>query len=96
MPADIRKKVCFLLLANSSNYCKNLVIKSYEMAQKDIDCDPIEFWIAMNMMYSDYYLVAKKFNMNTPDFYAEMAKAFLDDKDVQDNKLMNYFSYVVK
>lgn len=65
-------------------------------SQKDIDCDPIEFWVAMNMIYSDYYLVAKKFNMNTPDFYVEMAKAFLDDKDVQDNKLENYFSYVVK
>ncbi len=65
-------------------------------SQKNIDCDPVEFWVAMNMMYSDYYLVAKKFNMNTPDFYVEMAKAFLDDKDIQDNKLENYFSYVVK
>ena len=35
----------------------------------------------MNMMYSDYCAVAKKFGLDRPDFYAELAKAFLNDKD---------------
>lgn len=36
---------------------------------------------AMNMMYSDYYEVAAMYKVNTPDFYAQLAKAFLFDKD---------------
>ena len=39
------------------------------------------FPLVMNMMYSDYCAVAKKFGLDRPDFYAEMAKAFLNDKD---------------
>lgn len=42
-----------------------------------------EFCMAVNMMYSDYCKVAKKFV--APDkellFFAELAKAFLDDED---------------
>lgn len=37
--------------------------------------------VAMNMMYSDYYDVARKFGVNVPEFYAELARAFLMDKD---------------
>lgn len=39
------------------------------------------FGLVMNMMYSDYCSVAKKFGLDRPDFYAELAKAFLNDKD---------------
>ena len=39
------------------------------------------FGLVMNMMYSDYCAVAKKFGLDRPDFYAELAKAFLNDKD---------------
>ena len=39
------------------------------------------FGLVMNMMYADYCGVAKKFGLDRPDFYAEMAKAFLHDKD---------------
>lgn len=65
-------------------------------AQKGIDCDPVEFWAAMNMMYSDYYGVAKANNAHNQSFYADMAKAFLDDKDAEDDKLALYYKYVVK
>jgi len=66
------------------------------MEQRGIQCDPVEFYIAMNMMYSDYYPVAKKLNVNSVEFYADMAKAFLDDKDAGKDKLAKYFAYVVK
>lgn len=39
------------------------------------------FGVTMNMMYSDYYEVARKFGVNVPEFYAELARAFLVDKD---------------
>lgn len=66
------------------------------MEQRGIQTDPVEFYVAMNMMYSDYYPVAKKLNVNSVDFYAELARAFLEDKDAGKDKLAKYFSYVVK
>lgn len=66
-------------------------------AQKNIDCDPIQFWAAMNMVYSDYFKVAKKHGVgNNIDFYIEMAKAFLEDKDARPDKISRYFSSVVQ
>lgn len=63
--------------------------------QRNIQCDPLEFYVAMNMMYSDYVKAAEKINCSSMDFYAYMAKAFLDDKDAQPDKLARYYRYVV-
>lgn len=62
------------------------------------DCKPEDFWIAMNMMYSDYQGVAKKYGIDKPEFYADMAKSFLTDKDSKQGreKLEAYYEYVVK
>lgn len=65
-------------------------------AQRGITCDPLEFWVAINAMYSDYCKVAKTHNANTIEFYADMAKAFLDDKDAKPDKLALYYTYIVK
>lgn len=42
--------------------------------------------VAMNMMYSDYCSVAAKYGVNKPEFFADMAKAFLFDKDAKGPK----------
>lgn len=63
-------------------------------AQRGFDCDPVQFWAAMNMMYSDYCVAAKKAGANTVDFYADMARAFLDDKDAKPHKMARYMKYV--
>lgn len=60
------------------------------------DCDECEFWAAMNMMYSDYCEVAKKLNVDRPDFYAHMAKAFLKDEDAGPDKMAKYMKYIAK
>lgn len=65
-------------------------------AQKNIAEDPLDFWVAINMMYSDYCVMAKKHNVNTVDFYVDMAKAFLDDKDAKPDKLGRYYHSIVK
>ena len=57
---------------------------------------PLEFYVAMNAMYSDSARAAEKVNANSVDFYAYMARAFLDDKDAGDGKVSKYFSCVVK
>lgn len=59
--------------------------------------DPLKFWLALNLMYSDYSKVAKKHNVGgSIDFYVDMAKAFLDDKDAGPDKLAKYYRFVVK
>ncbi len=65
-------------------------------SQKGIACGPIEFFVAMNMVYSDYAAVAKKLGANNVDFYACMAEAFLDDKDALPDKLARYYTYIVR
>lgn len=67
-------------------------------AQRGINCDSLAWWVAMNMVYSDYAKVAEKINANSMDFYAYMAKAFLEDKDARNQgaeKLARYYEYVV-
>ena len=39
------------------------------------------WWAAMCMMYSDYCGVANRYGVGTSEFYADMAKAFLFDRD---------------
>lgn len=56
----------------------------------------IEFYAMMNAMYSDYCEVAKKHNVNNPDFYAAMAKAWMEDKDAVHNKTAMYYECCVE
>lgn len=39
------------------------------------------WYAAMNMVYSDYYGIAREYGLDRPDYYAKMAKAFLMDRD---------------
>lgn len=50
----------------------------------------------MNMMYSDYYEIAKDFIVNSVDYYAKMAHVFLDDKDVGEGKIAKYYECIVE
>lgn len=59
------------------------------------DCGSLEFWVTMNMMASDYSGVAKAFSIaQKPLFYANLAHAFLDDKDAAPGKLCSYYRYI--
>ena len=62
--------------------------------QKNIGCDPVMFYAAMNMMYSDYCRAAEKAGASTVELYARMAEAFLQDKDAQPDKLERYYRYI--
>lgn len=59
------------------------------------DVDPVEFYVAVNMVYSDYCAIAKQYGVDKPEFYGHLAKAFLMDKDAGPDKLRKYFSEVV-
>lgn len=56
----------------------------------------LEMYWAMNAMYADYHKAAKKFGVDKPEFYAHMAKCFLEDPDAVDNKVEEYVKHIVK
>lgn len=62
--------------------------------QRGINCDKNDFWAVMNMMYSDYCKIAAKHSVDTPGFYADLAKAFLDDADAVDGKAYAYWDCI--
>ena len=62
--------------------------------QRGIECDPVMFYAAMNMMYSDYCKAVEKASACSLDLYAYMAKAFLDDEDAAPDKLERYYYFV--
>lgn len=66
------------------------------MKQKNVRCDPAEFYAILNAMYSDYSEVAQKHGVHKQDFYLDMAKAFLMDKDSVKDKAAAYYMYIVK
>lgn len=67
------------------------------MAQRNLSLNPAEFYAALNMIYSDFSPVAKKHGLGgSLDFYVDMAKAFLNDKDAAPGKIPNYYNYIVK
>ena len=61
------------------------------------DVRPCIWWAAMNMVRSDYYGVAAKYGLDRPEFYADLAKAFLMDKDAggAEEKMAGYYHGVV-
>ena len=67
------------------------------MAQRKLSLNPAEFWVAVNLVYSDFSQVAKKHGLGgNLEFYIDLAKAFLDDKDAVSNKLQKYYEVIAK
>ena len=50
----------------------------------------------MNVMYSDFGKVAQKHNVDKPEFFADLADAFLTDPDAQKGKLARYYRDIVQ
>jgi hypothetical protein len=59
-------------------------------------CDPVEFWVIVNAMRSDYSGVAHKYGMDHLGFYADMAMAWLMDEDAKPGKAVRYWDYIVE
>ena len=56
------------------------------------------FAMTMNMEYSDLCNVARKYGVDRPEYYADLAKAFLHDKDYKGNpeeKLWLYYKCII-
>lgn len=70
-------------------------VKPY-MAQVGYHGPEYKFWVIMNAMYSDYCKVAKKYGQDRPEYYADLAKAWLEDKDAKPEKAGLYYRYIVQ
>lgn len=59
--------------------------------------DMVDYYVALNMVYNDYCKVAKEHGVDTEDYYADLAHAWLYDRDGKPpaEKLMAYKKYVV-
>lgn len=66
------------------------------MEQRGIKEDPMRMWVAVNAVYADFCDVAKKYGVNDFEFFLDLGKAFLDDKDAKGDKLLAYFENIVK
>lgn len=55
-----------------------------------------EFYAAMNDIYSNTSVIAREYGITTPDYYAKLAIAWLDDRDAVANKAEMYYKYIVK
>lgn len=55
-----------------------------------------DWFVALNMVYSDYYRVIMNITgSNNTKHYVEFAKAWLNDKDIDEGKMWYYYIYVM-
>lgn len=55
-----------------------------------------DWFVALNMIYSDFYRVIVNItNSNNVKHFVEFAKAWLNDKDIDEGKMWYYFIYVM-
>ena len=67
------------------------------MEERDIKEDPVAFWAALCMVYSDYSTVAVKYKLGgNIEFYIDLARAFLDDRDAPGDKLARYYLEIAR
>ena len=62
----------------------------------DNEFEPVEMFAILNALYSDYDPIFKKHGVSNMEFYVDMAKAWLKDKDAVENKAMAYYECIVK
>lgn len=63
-----------------------------------VHVDPWIWFAALNMEYSDNSDVAQKYGLDRPEYYADLAKAFLFDKDGggPEAKIAKYYHGIVE
>ena len=54
------------------------------------------YYAVINALHDDYHHVAKAHGVDRPEFYADMAKAWLMDEDAVNNKACAYWRHIVR
>lgn len=66
------------------------------MRQYCPECDEWEWYVAINMMHSDYGQIAKQVGVDCDTMCAMLAKAFIQDEDAAEGKLRKYMETIPK
>lgn len=66
------------------------------MQQNGYNHKPCEFWVVMNMLFSDYGKTMVKFGVDKPEVWASLAHDFLEDSDAHPDKIGRYWRDIVK
>ena len=66
------------------------------MQQNGYNHKPCEFWVVMNMLFSDYGKTMIRFGADKPEIWAALANDFLDDGDAVEDKVGRYWRDIVK
>lgn len=67
------------------------------LRQRGYRHDPIEWYAIMHAVYYDYCAVAKKYGLaDNNEFFADLAHAWLDDKDAVENKAVVYYECIAQ
>lgn len=55
-----------------------------------------DWYVALNMVYSDYYkVIVNMTGSNNSKYFVELAKAWICDKDIDEGKMWYYYIYVM-
>lgn len=75
--------------SETSEVARNNGIDFYNITEDD-------WYMAMNMVYSDYSDIAKKYGVDSVSFYVDLAKQWLWDKDTiqGEDKLLKYYMFI--
>ena len=61
-----------------------------------IECGCCAYTCPANIPLLDYCKIAKKYGVDRPEYYAELTKAWLEDKDAVPEKAGLYYKYIVE
>lgn len=77
-------------ISQTTDLCERLGVTSNTMTK-------YEFWACTNAFYSDFYKLAKKYELeNDPEFFGELVKEYFEDEDAHDKTPANYyFTFVI-
>lgn len=72
------------------------VAQQYNVNLKSDKFNKYDWFVALNMVRSDYYKVIVSItNSDNVRYFVELAKAWLNDKDVAEGKMWYYYKYVI-
>lgn len=62
----------------------------------DEEFNKYDWYVALNMVYSDYYkVIVNMTGSNSSKYFVELAKAWICDKDIDEGKMWYYYVYVM-
>ena len=56
--------------------------------------DVIEFFAAMNALYTNFVGVAKQYGVDKVDFWTDLAKAYMHDANAMPGKIKKYYEHI--